>query len=88
MQSAVGAGGFGTGGAAISGVVPGGPAASAGLEPGDLITAIGGRAVSSPTAITKLLLTLKPGAKVTVAYTDQFGSAGSVRVTLAAGPAQ
>jgi S1-C subfamily serine protease len=88
VESSIDAGGYTTGGAVISGVVPGGPAASAGLQPGDLITAIGGRSVSSPAAITKLVLAMKPGTKVTVAYTDEYGSAGSVRVTLGTGPAQ
>jgi S1-C subfamily serine protease len=48
-------------GALIVSVVSGGPAASAGLVGGDLITAINGQGVSSPTALTSLLLTKKPG---------------------------
>ena len=86
-----GYGGYGstpaTGGL-IAGVVSGGPAASAGLAAGDVITAIDGRTVSSPKAITSLLLTKKPGTKVTVTYTDQLGTSRTTRVTLGSGPPQ
>jgi S1-C subfamily serine protease len=63
--------GFGGGapssGALIAGVVSGGPAASGGLTAGDVITAIDGRTISSPTTISAVVLTKKPGAKITVA---------------------
>jgi S1-C subfamily serine protease len=72
----------------IAGVVSGGPAASAGLAAGDVITAIGGHTVSSPTAIPALVLTKKPGAKITVVYVDQSGSSHTATVTLGSGPAQ
>ena len=84
-------GNFGFGGAAgglIAGTVTGGPAASAGLTAGDVITAINGRTVSSPSTITSLLLTKKPGAKITVTYTDRAGSSHVTTVTLGSGPAQ
>jgi S1-C subfamily serine protease len=72
----------------IAGVVSGGPAASAGLAAGDVITAIGGLTVSSPTAIPALVLTKKPGAKITVAYVDQFGASHTASITLGTGPPQ
>jgi S1-C subfamily serine protease len=75
-------------GAVIAAVVPNGPAASAGLTAGDVITAINGRAVGSPTAITSILLTKTPGTKVTVSYLDQYGSSATATVTLGSGPAQ
>jgi S1-C subfamily serine protease len=75
-------------GALIAGVVSGGPAASAGLAAGDLITAINGHNVSSPAAISALVLTKKPGAKITVAYLDQSGTSHTAGVTLGSGPAQ
>src|SRR5712691_6604573 len=68
-------------GALIAGVVSGGPAASAGLAAGDVITAINGHTVSSPAAISALVLTKKPGAKVTVAYVDQSGVSHKASVT-------
>jgi len=87
----VGAPGFGgasASGALIGGVVPGGPAASAGLAAGDVITAIDGRTVSSPASVSTIILTKKPRAKVTVAYTDQFGASHTTSATLGTGPAQ
>jgi S1-C subfamily serine protease len=75
-------------GAAIAGVTAGGPAAAAGLTPGDVITAVNGYAIASPAALTSSLLTKKPGAVVTIAYTDESGAQQSLKLTLASGPAQ
>jgi len=75
-------------GAQIASVVPNAPAAAAGLEAGDVITAIDGRTVASPSAVTSALLTEKPGARVSVAYTDPYGTSRTTTVTLADGPAQ
>ena len=94
VESAVSAGypgdGYGstTAGALLAGVIPGGPASSAGLVPGDVITAINGRTISSPTVISSIVLQLKPGAKVTITYSDQTGASNSVSVTLGSGPPQ
>jgi S1-C subfamily serine protease len=81
-------GGASTSGALIAGVVTGGPAASAGLVAGDVITAISGHSVSSPAAVSALVLTKKPGAKITVAYVDVSGASHSTSVTLGSGPPQ
>jgi S1-C subfamily serine protease len=75
-------------GALIAGTVAGGPAASAGLTAGDVITTINGQSVSSPSTISSLILTKKPGAKVTVTYTDQYGTSHVTTVTLGSGPPQ
>jgi S1-C subfamily serine protease len=91
ISSTVGNGGFGaptSAGALIAGTVAGGPAASAGLTTGDVITAINGQSVSSPSTITSLILTKKPGAKITVTYTDQGGTSHVTTVTLGSGPPQ
>jgi S1-C subfamily serine protease len=91
IASATGNGGFGaptSAGALIAGAVAGGPAASAGLTAGDVITAINGKSVSSPSTITSLILTKKPGAKITVTYTDQLGTSHVTTVTLGSGPPQ
>jgi S1-C subfamily serine protease len=91
IAAAVGNGGFGgpaPAGGQIAGTVAGGPAASAGLAAGDVITAINGKTVSSPTTIASLILTKKPGAKITVTYTDQSGTAHVATVTLGSGPPQ
>jgi S1-C subfamily serine protease len=79
------AGSYGTG-AVITGVVPGGPAAAAGLGAGDDITSLDGHGVRSPDGLTALLQTRKPGAQVRVAVTDRAGDGRTVTVTLASGP--
>ena len=93
IATTVANGGFGYGGTAragglIAGVVTGGPAASAGLTAGDLITATNGHTVFSPSTITSLILSKKPGAKITVAYADQSGTSRVTTVTLGSGPPQ
>jgi S1-C subfamily serine protease len=91
----IGSTGFGPGGsrtasagALIAGTLAGGPAASANLTSGDVITAINGHTVSSPSTITSLLLTKKPGTKITVTYTDQSATSHMTTVTLGSGPPQ
>jgi S1-C subfamily serine protease len=81
-------GGLSSSGAVIAGVVSGTPAESAGLTAGDVITAIDGHTISSSSSVTSVLLTKKPGAKVTISFTDQAGASQSATVTLASGPAQ
>jgi S1-C subfamily serine protease len=75
-------------GAVIAGVVSGGPAAAAGLERGDVVTAIAGRAVSSPADVGSLVLAKKPGTKVTITYVDTGGTRRTTQVTLGSGPPQ
>jgi S1-C subfamily serine protease len=75
-------------GAVIAGVVSGGPAATAGLVPGDVITSIGGRTVTTPMSLASVLLTQSSTAKVAVTYLDQTGAQATVTVTLASGPPQ
>ena len=73
-------------GAVIASVVPEGAAAAAGLAAGDVITSIGGRAVSSSAGLRSALLLQKPGARVSVTYVDMTGTSGTVTVTLGSGP--
>ncbi|MFH9352641.1 S1C family serine protease [Kitasatospora sp. NPDC017646] len=68
-------------GAVIVAVVQGGPAASAGLQPGDVITQIGDTPVDSLNALTTALASLTPGTKVTVTYTRD-GNSKTADVTL------
>jgi S1-C subfamily serine protease len=74
--------------AVIAAVVPGGPADSAGLAPGDVITAVGGRSVSSPTALTNVLFSKKPGDRITITYAYGYGMTQTTTVTLGSGPPQ
>jgi S1-C subfamily serine protease len=79
---------FGGQGATIVGVVPGAPAAAAGLVPGDVIIAVAGRAVSGPSDIAPIILAHKPGDKVCINYFDASGQMQNASVTLASGPPQ
>jgi S1-C subfamily serine protease len=90
QDAAFGFGQYGQGvsGVEIAGVVSGGPADRAGLQQGDVITAVNGKAVSSSDEITKLVLAKKPGTKLRLAYSDGFGDSGAATVTLGTGPAQ
>jgi putative serine protease PepD len=73
------------GGARISCVVDGGPAASAGLKQGDVITRFGGRTITSADLLTAAVTQAKPGAKVPVTV-RHGGSTKQVSVTLGTQP--
>jgi putative serine protease PepD len=74
-----------TGGAQISSVQPGSPAASAGLEQNDVVTAIDGRAVSSTEQFIATIDNYAPGQKVTL--TIKRGSQSkTIPVTLGTRP--
>ena len=69
-------------GAKIVQVQADGPASDAGLQPGDVITAVGDRAVTSSTELTAAIRSSTPGGKVTL--TVRRGNAThKVGVTLA-----
>jgi S1-C subfamily serine protease len=74
-------------GAGVAQVLSGTPAETAGLETGDVITAVNGRTVDSASALTALLRTSSPGDAVTVTFTDTTGAPHTVHVTLTTGPA-
>jgi S1-C subfamily serine protease len=76
-----------SGGAAVAGVVQGAPAASAGITGGDVITSVGGKAVTSPTSLRDNLIAHHPGDTVTVTWQDQSGQTHSASVQLGTGPA-
>jgi putative serine protease PepD len=73
------------GGAQIGCVVKSGPAASAGLEQGDVITKFGGRTITTADALTAAVTHAKPGQKVTVTA-RQKGSTKQFSVTLGTQP--
>jgi putative serine protease PepD len=74
-------------GATVTDVVPGGPAAKAGLRPGDKITSIDGRAILSSDEVSSAVTARKPGeqAKVTV---ERGGNRRTLTVDLGTRPAQ
>jgi S1-C subfamily serine protease len=75
----------GTSGAAVAGVVPGGPASSAGLRQGDVIQGVGGATVSDDSGLTRALAGHSPGDKVSVRVLRPGGGT-SIDVTLGQRP--
>jgi S1-C subfamily serine protease len=73
-------------GVLVAGTVAGSAAAQAGIVAGDVVTSIGGHAVTGPDALKSVLDARHPGDKVTVHWTDQSGSDQSASVTLTDGP--
>lgn len=69
-------------------VVSGAPAEKAGLERGDLITRVDGRAVSSTSDISARLQRRKPGDTIAIAWVDLVGNTRKASVKLASGPPQ
>ncbi len=70
-----------TGAAKVSCVVPSGPAASAGLKAGDVITSLDGKSVTNYDSLTSAVLAAKPGEKVAITVTRN-GSTHNLSVTL------
>jgi putative serine protease PepD len=69
----------------VQAVSPGGPAATAGLRPNDVITTINGEPATSNIQLEELTLTKKPGDTVSIGY-DRAGQSAKATVTLAAQP--
>ena len=69
-------------GAGIAGVVAGGPAANAGLTPGEIITAINGTPVQTASDLVAALADLTPGTPATLTVTNTDGQSRTVTVTL------
>jgi putative serine protease PepD len=71
-------------GLAVTAVVPGGPAAKAGLRVGDVITSIDGQAAESANQLEAVMLTKRAGETVSVEY-FRAGQTFKATITLAAG---
>jgi S1-C subfamily serine protease len=82
------AGAFGTGGVLVGSVIAGGPVAGAGVVAGDVLTALDGRSISSPTKLVSALLVRHPGDKVTLTWSNASGEKHTATITLASGPPQ
>ena len=63
-------------------MTPSGPAAKAGLQPGDVITAINGTATPDTETLAAVVAGLRPGQQVPVSVTKADGSTATVHVTL------
>lgn len=71
-----------THGAAVAGVVDGGPAAQAGLPRGAVITKLDDQVIDSPDALVAAVHSKAPGDNVTLTYDDPSGASRTVQVTL------
>ncbi len=71
----------GTTGAIVRAVSPGGPATRAGIQPGDVIVAAGGRAVASPDDLSTVLSSLAAGTDLSVSRL-RGGERGEIHVSL------
>ena len=69
----------------VQNVVPGGPAAQAGLREGDVITKINGQPATSTVQLQELTLTKKPGDTVELEYWRN-GQMATATVTLGTQP--
>lgn len=72
-------------GARVAHVNPGSPAATAGLQEGDIITAMGGKAITGPEGVTGVVGAHQPGDRMPLTYTRN-GKSTTVEVTLAERP--
>lgn len=73
-------------GAVIAEVIPGSPAAAAGLAPGDRITRVGNRKVSSAKDLSRAITRRHPGSLVALRWTSPDGSRHRAQVVLGQGP--
>ena len=69
----------------VQAVTPGGPAATAGLRVGDVITKINGQPATGTVQLQELTLTMKPGATVQLEY-SRAGQSATATVTLGTEP--
>lgn len=74
-------------GVQIAGLAAGTPAATSGLVAGDIITALNGQSVTSPTQLSAIVQKFAPENSLKVSYTTLSGTSASVNVTLVPGPA-
>ena len=75
------------GGAQVGETTAGGPAAKAGIQPGDVITEVDGDDVQSPDDVANAIADNKPGDKVDVTV-ERNGSSQTIQVTLDQRPDQ
>jgi S1-C subfamily serine protease len=75
-------------GALIDNVLCGSAAAAAGLGAGDVITAVNGQAVTTPSSLTTIMSKFHGGDKVTVNYVGTNGAKQAAPLTLGTSPAK
>ncbi|HEY2284859.1 MAG TPA: trypsin-like peptidase domain-containing protein [Streptosporangiaceae bacterium] len=73
-------------GALVLGSLCGTPSATAGLVPGDVITSVGGHAVTTPSSLTGIMAGLRSGAKISVTWETLSGGTQTKPMTLLPAP--
>jgi putative serine protease PepD len=68
--------------AVVREVTPGGAAAAAGIQPGDMITKVGDRVIDSGDALIAAIRSLPPGSQASITVKDSAGATRQVQVTL------
>jgi S1-C subfamily serine protease len=66
----------------VASVSPGGPAAQAGLRPGEIIAAVAGRPTPDTETLAVVLAGLRPGQRVRVSVVKPDGGRAVLMVTL------
>jgi putative serine protease PepD len=66
--------------------VPGGPAATAGLQEGDVITEINGEPATDPNQLQAITITQREGSSVNITYVTPSGQTKTTSITLGAQP--
>ena len=74
-------------GALVQTALPGTPAQSAGIAPGDVIVRLDGTNVTSAESLTRAMRSHRPGQSVPVSWVDGNGQRHTANVTLVTGPA-
>jgi membrane-associated protease RseP (regulator of RpoE activity) len=74
-------------GVSIAAITPGGPAAKAGLQPGDVITAVNQMATPDTETLAAVLADLHPGQQVSVSITKADGSTTTMHLAVGSCPA-
>jgi putative serine protease PepD len=73
-------------GVLVQSVTPGGPAAKAGLVPGDVVTSVNGRQTLTVDDLTSVVSELTPGATVSLAVVTQHGAHKTLHLRLGTFP--
>lgn len=74
-------------GVLVAEVMPGSPAASAGVVPGDVLTEVDGEAATSPDQVSGLIKKRRAGEKLNFSWIDESDRRRNATVILAPGPA-
>jgi S1-C subfamily serine protease len=74
------------GGVVVQSVLPGGPAAKAGIKPGDVLVSVAGQSITNTDLLSSVLATLRPGQTVPVQILGPSGQLATVQVTLGTQP--